>query len=282
MGLKGNPTDIMIPDKTNAVAMHNAWFMKMMMSYLFHNFKVAIEYAEKLEKLPKDGNTNYECNARIMYRCLTVCTQASMTGKSKYKHAADKLIASLEQSTKEGNLNAHHMLCLCTAERASISKKNSTDQVKELYNKASLSASKTGFTQITALANERCGIYFVQKKDMGYAQDYLTRALEGYALWGAKAKVKHLLSMFSFLKDVKVTDTTSHLGRQRFSSFFADRHRDVQQATIARSSDDGSTDGDRPQNLSQKGNVVRSLFSSNGSTSRDGDLFDQSFSNIGS
>ncbi|PRP90926.1 Serine/threonine-protein kinase PknB [Enhygromyxa salina] len=60
------------------------------------------------------------------------------------------------------------------------------------YDDAINSAQRHGFVQYEALANERCGHFYLERERLRIAALYLRAAQDGYAQWGAHAKVDQL------------------------------------------------------------------------------------------
>jgi hypothetical protein len=69
----------------------------------------------------------------------------------------------------------------------------SKEEVRKAFDQAISAASKTGFLQDAALANELCGEFFLKGEDLFWAKHYLTSAYNLYCDWGAGAKAAHLL-----------------------------------------------------------------------------------------
>lgn len=76
--------------------------------------------------------------------------------------------------------------------------------IRQTFDKAIMSARKTGFTQDEALGNELAGKYFLSQNDSYWAEVYLSRAITLYSEWGANGKVSQLKQQSqSILGDIK-------------------------------------------------------------------------------
>ena len=81
-------------------------------------------------------------------------------------------------------------------------------KVREKYNLAISSASRIGFSNDQALANERAGAYFAGLGgDSGayWAKNYIQSSYDLYNRWEAFGKAKHLMSLYpEFLSSAEV------------------------------------------------------------------------------
>lgn len=101
--------------------------------------------------------------------------------------AAQSLLAPLARSAPE-NFRCHAMLL--DAEHARLTARPM--EAMAHYENAVAWADETGHVQQQALANERCGGFFLERGNRKVAALYLQAALAAYARWGAFAKVRQL------------------------------------------------------------------------------------------
>jgi tryptophanyl-tRNA synthetase len=163
---------------------------------------------------------------------LALADEAGITSRKgrTYVKDADSHIEMLRDMAKGGNVNAHHILQLCVAERASIDSSNTLDNVKLLYNKAIASSSRSGILHDAAISNERAGQFMLKRGDAERAQDYVQRSAELYLDWGAMAKVRYIQNKYAFIlpeAPLHQLQSTSVLARKKFSSDVANKHKAV-------------------------------------------------------
>jgi len=183
----------------------------------------------KVESLV-DGST-YWIPTVLMFLSLTAIEMIKTTGGRKYKRQRRRYTKQLESWVKQKALNCQHKLLLVKAERASINAKTtSRDCVKQLFDNAIKIATKSGFKQDAALANERAGKYLLEcpTEEEWIAIDYLEKAHCLYNEWGAKAKVEQMESMYEFLAHEESSETGFGFhARAKFSAALAKRHEEL-------------------------------------------------------
>jgi hypothetical protein len=247
MGKSAHPTvltgevmiqEVLLKEATeskNVLAVHVVWFLRMLLSYYFHDLELAAEMAANLWTLPKkvDG-TVFSHSSKVFFRALVALGLFRKTGQRKYMAQANALIKRIDQLVKLGDLNCHTMLLILNAEKK-ITTGNS-EEVKRAFDVAIATANRTGFIDRAALANERAGIFFSGLGDMDYARSYLTNAAALYGEWGAQAKVDHLHATFPILSAAGYDSgesvyTSNHLGRVRFNRRAVQKHHSLEPTT---------------------------------------------------
>jgi hypothetical protein len=145
--------------------------------------------------------------------CHLLCS--SPTRCNEVLASSTSPVAPAQKYVKMGLINCHYMLMLLLAEDAAatylnakgVDKKKKSDPVRDkvrednakeilaMYEKAISVATRSGFSQGAALANERAGIFVTQsgcENLVWWAGIYLENARDMYAEWGADAKVQQL------------------------------------------------------------------------------------------
>jgi hypothetical protein len=132
----------------------------------------------------------------IFFMGLIAAAMFRKTGKQKYRYEAQNAVKSMKTLIKKfhtGLNNLHRYYIMLADCDATFEKKKNKEQVRKAFDQAISAASKTGFLQDAALANELCGEFFLKGEDLFWAKHYLTSAYNLYCEWGAKAKAVHLL-----------------------------------------------------------------------------------------
>lgn len=173
------------------------------------------------------GTTPVKNTSEYIYYCfysgMAAMTLERQHGKRKYKNRRKSCIKKIEEWESKGVPWVSHLVALIKAERDWLLGK-SREEVKSGFDQAIRLASRTGFVNDGALANERCGRFFLSQDDEGWARFYLDKALSLYREWGATAKVKLLVSAHPFLGFVDDRSalleqgSSSFKGRERFTS----------------------------------------------------------------
>ncbi|CAB9529889.1 Histidine kinase [Seminavis robusta] len=157
------------------------------------------------------------------------------------KKASKEDIEWLEIRVRGGAINCLHKLLILMAEMSTFDSDH--DTIGKAYDKAVMTAGRSGFSQDEALANELAASFFLSVGNFPKASNYLTRAHELYESWGAHGKVKQLEEKYVLIKGTgpAVASTAggkrrsrglkagkSHIGRQRFSAKMSDTHKHIE------------------------------------------------------
>ena len=165
-------------------------------------YKLLIPYA----KVSAIYTAYFSASICIFFSGLTCSGLAKKTRKRKYINEARKSAAKMKFIMRSRGLNNLHRYLLMQADLLSATcGKRGDHAVKVSYDKAIMTAAKSGFIQDAALGNELAGEYFRRIGDHYWAEQYLIRACELYHEWGAKAKVEQLQKEHeSFIDDSKL------------------------------------------------------------------------------
>merc|ERR1712118_577300 len=108
--------------------------------------------------------------------------------KHKYTRPVKKCLATIKSWAQQGNCNVCHFQSFLEAEMAAYHGR--VKIAEEKYQSTILIASRAGFIQDAALANERYGEFLLQDADdQRRARFRLRKAVSLYREWGALRKV---------------------------------------------------------------------------------------------
>jgi hypothetical protein len=200
----------------NKRALQGLFFCRMLLAYYFGDLQLAEEMSVK-QSSPMELGFAPWLAPRTMFQGLIAFALFKETGRRKYWRRGCSFLKKLDAFYASGNVNCHHMIALLQAEQASICCKDPVVVQRE-YDDAITCAAKLGFKHNQALGNERAGVYFLEQKDKEWATTYLTRAMELYCRWGARAKVQQMEEKFGDLVQPRVSacrHSTAMRGRPR-------------------------------------------------------------------
>lgn len=176
-----------------------------------------------------DGATTFSAPPLCTIFCLAAIALERDTGKRVFSRKRKFLTKIVKKFELSGVPGVSHRLFLIEAETSTLNPRASPEDVKTLFDKAISTSSRTGFVQDCAIANERCGSYFLRRDDSEWAEYYLTRAMELYGDWGAMEKAKMMKTQYSVLRG-KAHDSFSQLSvglrsRETYESYVVKSHR---------------------------------------------------------
>ena len=215
---------------TNQLATLRAmWIMRMILGYHFGDF----ELAEEMGRLLADSGltkSHYSACAQYGYMALTklaLARNAPLRQQNLFVRDANRLMAVMSAMMKAKNVNVYHFYQLCVAELASLDPSKDINEVKSLYRKAIVNASKSGILHDAAIANERAGLFVLQRGDPDGAKLYFERAVELYTYWGAAAKVSQIQTNYKMSEEFvdRRHSTQGFLARKKFSTEEANKHK---------------------------------------------------------
>ena len=124
----------------------------------------------------------------VFYRGICLFEMARKTKNRKYKKEAKKTRSRVKVWLAKGNPNVKHIDLALLAENAALEGK--VGQAKKYYEKAVVSAARSGFVHHAALVSERFGDYlFHEDSSPDDAAFQFEKATKFYTSWGAFAKV---------------------------------------------------------------------------------------------
>jgi hypothetical protein len=96
-------------------------------------------------------------------------------------------------------------------------KKQRKTDIRKKFDEAISTATRAGFMQDAAIANELCGEYLARAEDDFWPKIYLTKAHDLYKSWGAEGKVKQLLDRRGSLIDSTYSSSKGKMSSTRKS-----------------------------------------------------------------
>jgi tetratricopeptide (TPR) repeat protein len=162
------------------------------LSYLFGDYNRAGDFAEKILKDFSDPMSQMEELIRSLFCGLTWLALAKETKNKKLKKLAIQQMSKFKKWSQHAPFNCLQKLYLLKAEYAVLQKRYS--KAERYYDEAILLSRKHGYLNDEALAQERFGIFYSDRLNIGAAHEHLTYAEELYRKWGAQAKVDHVRS----------------------------------------------------------------------------------------
>ena len=173
--------------------LRNIYLLKLVLCYLFGDFRQAVEYAAEAEKLMGvlTGTmaipifTFYDSLAR-----LAVFDDASSSEKEQILQRVAAHQQRMKHWAQHAPMNYLHRFCLVEAERARVLEHEV--EARDYYDKAVTLAREHAYTQDEALANERAAHFYLERGLTNLARHYSRDAHHAYLRWGAQAKVDDL------------------------------------------------------------------------------------------
>lgn len=162
-------------------------------SYLFEEYKLAQQMAERAEKVIYALHGTLWDAVLCFYHGLTLAALYSTATKDEkltYWAKLQTLQATMKSWADNSPENFLHPYLLLSAEMARVT--GDAPEAVELYEQAIQSAAETGFIQNQALANELCAKFWLQRNLEKIARVFMTEAVYQYRQWGASAKSKDL------------------------------------------------------------------------------------------
>jgi len=184
---------------------------------------------------PLKGTPNYFLmNYSFLNGMAAMALEAKTRRKRKYRKIREQSIALIQTWEKRGVPWVSHLLLILRAERDRWNPKKGQTDVKAAYDAAIRMASRTGYVNDCALANERCArYYFDEVGDEGWGLFYLRNAVTLYTEWGANAKLDKLAEEFPGVIEEASTQSGSVSSgkisgsvraRERFKKASNDKH----------------------------------------------------------
>ena len=183
--------------ENDGMAMTHGLLSRAFLAYLLGKFNIAEQALEKYDTSKHPGGANltyYAVSTSMFLSGLLHSALGRMTGKRKYKRKAKDSLDKLKASVKRGALNDLHKLYIVEAEFAASFKPKHQEFIKRRFDLAIAVASKAGFVNDSALANELAGENFLRSGDDHWSSFYFSRALSLYKEWGAQAKAEQLVN----------------------------------------------------------------------------------------
>ncbi len=157
-------------------------------------------------------------NEHDFYYCLVLSSLAQEKGGMDFatRELIEKRLRGFKKLASMGAGNYLHKQKIIEAELARFLPNGL--EVVSLYEEAIEEALKQEFTQLAALAAERCGDFLKKKKNHRLADTYLNDAYGYYQAWGAQAKLEQLVKKYPetyFRKVPHSFDPEQHLQNEQ-------------------------------------------------------------------
>jgi tetratricopeptide (TPR) repeat protein len=129
---------------------------------------------------------------KVFFCGLTWLALAKETKDKKLTKLAMKQMKKVKKWSQDSPFNCLQKYFLLKAEYAVVQRRYT--KAEKLYKEAIRLSEKHSFLNDEALAHERFGIFYSERKNMKEAYKHFTCAEELYGAWGAHAKVNHVRS----------------------------------------------------------------------------------------
>ncbi|WP_407947189.1 AAA family ATPase [[Phormidium ambiguum] IAM M-71] len=218
------PIHLSVNDQT---ATFNLYFNKLILCYLFADYRQAIENAEKAQKNLGAVVGSPFVPLFYFYDSLSRLALYPDTSKPKQKQLLAQVQANQKKMQKWAELapmNYLHKFYLVEAERDRIFGQNV--KAMEYYERAIAESQKYEYINEEALAHELAAKFYLAWGFQPIAQTYLINAYYAYARWGAKAKLvdlekrypQLLTPIFNRETNLNTRDTLSQMTKGTLSS----------------------------------------------------------------
>jgi len=167
-------------------------------SYYFHEYEIANKWVEECEPLLHVLEGSYQLSLFVLFQSLVLLSLPTRCGdESEVLTIATENASKLRAWAVDSSETYLNKLSLLEAEMAVF--KGDDSQAYSQFNKAVLFSKHYNFIHEEALANERAGLFYVQKSNTEKATYFLSQAYKAYLKWGANAKAEHLMMLFADL-----------------------------------------------------------------------------------
>ncbi|MGA9380297.1 MAG: AAA family ATPase [Phormidium sp.] len=184
------PLHLEVNDKT---AILHLYINKLILSYIFQDFQLAVANAVKLEAYIDQAAATYFGVPGYFYDSLARLAVFPNTSEIEQKPILEKVNVNQQKMqtwADHAPMNHLHKFYLVEAELARVLGKDS--DAREYYDRAISLAHENEYLNEEALAYELAARFYFAKNQTHIARHYLQDAHYTYQRWGAKAKVKDL------------------------------------------------------------------------------------------
>ena len=184
----------MLSDANDTLALFYMHFCKTMLCYLFEAYPEAIKHADLAEKLAGQSPGNVVVPVCNFYDSLSLLAIYDTLPEDKKGPAISRINASqlkMRKWMEHAPANYAHKFFLVEAEKARVLNQND-DAVKH-FDRAICLARENGYVNEEALANELAAKFWLKRDRHEFAGIFMQKAYSCYCLWGASAKIEHLL-----------------------------------------------------------------------------------------
>ncbi|MEH2459376.1 ATP-binding sensor histidine kinase [Nostoc sp.] len=169
------------------------WINKLVVSYLFSEFKQATEHAGQARQYLDAVLAFLYVPIFHFYESLALIAWFGQLSAPEQQQIKECIAANQEKLNywaTHAPMNFRHKFDLVEAEQYRVL--GNRAEAIDYYDRAIQGAKENGYIQEEALANELAAKFYLDWGKERIAQEYMTNAYYGYARWGAKAKVADL------------------------------------------------------------------------------------------
>ncbi|MEO1052918.1 MAG: ATP-binding sensor histidine kinase [Bacteroidota bacterium] len=184
----------------NKTALFYVEMNRMILKFLFGDYREAAEIGAKLEKKVDTLIGTVFIPLLSFYNGLAISAQAAITNSAERKKALSKVNAAAKKMKKwsqSSPANYLHKYQLLQAEVYRL--KNDAENARLWYDKAIVSAENHGYVNEQAIAYERAALYLMENKSDFPHDIYWQKTYDTYLKWGALTKARSLEAKYPLL-----------------------------------------------------------------------------------
>ena len=195
------------------------WYcaMKAQLLFLFEDYSGVLAMAAVVEQNAATSEGMYFMAELAVYTCLALLAlypEAGAQQQREYLERIGRIEAKVALWVEGCPANYLHKQLMIAAERARI--EGDVGGAMDMYERAALAASASGFVRDETLINELCARFHLLAGRRKVARPYMTEAYHGYLRWGAVAKAEHLADRYPHL--VSPSEPGQRYGEERSAS----------------------------------------------------------------
>lgn len=204
-----------ISNTTEVSNWENHLALRIQMSYLFHEEKVASDLIEKIDEQLKLKITTVSRPQWTFYSALWMVhllqrTSVSKKTEQKYVKHIKTTIKQFRGYVQYAPVNFEHLYYLLKAEYSLYLKKMKAAEL--YYDRAIQLASLNGFLSDKAVANRCAALFYEERNERYRAGEYMQQAIEQIYEWGASRLATHWEQKYEYLlMNKSITRKTSVL-----------------------------------------------------------------------
>ena len=189
----------------NAMGLFAYYLIKLILCYLFKDYQQAVLHAHQGKKYIQATAGQMCFSVYHFYYSLAMLAECSLNSDKRSIYLPE-ILSCRQQIGQWANYapdNYLHKYELITAEIGKVS--GEYEQAAEHYDRAIVAATKAGYLQEAAIAEELTGEFYLAKGRTKIAGYYLTDACNKYRRWGALAKTQDMESQYGALLNSNTT-----------------------------------------------------------------------------
>lgn len=188
---------------TNAGALFWRYVTRLQVAYYLGEIDLGYRLVQHLEVVLQHDVAYMAVVYALFFRALASLAMYRKYPKRMYSVKARKLLRQMRARVEKGkDVEILHKYYILEADvNATLGLARGKE--KAMFDKAISTATRAGFVQDGALANELAGAHFLRKADKFWAKHYLTSAYSMYETWEARAKTNQMLEVYGDLIDTE-------------------------------------------------------------------------------